>query len=368
MDSNSSLNQTNIPENDENDSNHLALLGLLMLIGLSIVSFCTVLSNGLFLLTFFKDPLKCLRTPSAIFIAGLTSANLLTGLIVEPAYVGMIVSAFVDSSNTSKSAEVFMRSIEALSFVTIITSFLIMLALGVVQYLLIKHPRQYNKYVSVKSSLVAVVCIIIYSILFAVLPEMTNIDHGWVYLIDLILHNILLTVVLLILYLVIYSQFRKLTQRHRDADMQENPDAQGASIEPTKSEKQRLQAEKDFMSGTIVFTVVLIATVWPYCISLTVYILRDSWGMFITVVIAQFIVLWKFVLDPFVFAWRLRKYRKSLILVVNGSCKSGQPSAVVSYHRDRPDVSSPHSEQDDNDVEVTIVDGSASMQAQRPDV
>ena len=368
MNSNSGLNQTNGTGIEADDSFHFVLLGLLMVIGLSIVAVCTVLSNGIFLLTFYKDPLKCLRTPSAIFIAGLTSANLLTGLIVEPAYVGMIVSSFVDSSSKSKSAQIFMRSIEALSFVTIITSFLIMLALGVVQYLLIKHPRLYTKHVTVKSSLVGVVCIIVYSILFAVLPEMTGIENGWIYFVDLVLHNVLLTIVVIILYLVIYCQFRKLTQRHRDADMQENTDAQGASIEPSESEKQRLQAEKDLMSGTIVFTVVLIATVWPYCISLTVYMLHYSWGMFIAVIISQFIVMWKFVLDPFVFAWRLRKYRKSLTLVANSICKSDQPSALVSYRRDRPEVASPHYEQDDYDVEVTVVDGSASVQAQRPDM
>ncbi|KAJ7333830.1 hypothetical protein OS493_015922 [Desmophyllum pertusum] len=82
----STLNATNTTRGDFNYHLYYTV-GIVVILVLSVLAVATVVSNGVFLWTFYKDPLKCLRTPSAIFIAGLTSANFLTGLIVEPALV-----------------------------------------------------------------------------------------------------------------------------------------------------------------------------------------------------------------------------------------------------------------------------------------
>jgi len=358
-----STNATNVTTYDDSEA-EFHVIGGIFILGLAFLSISTVLTNGMFLLTFYKDPLKCLRTPSAIFIAGLTSANFLTGLIVEPALLGEIVLSFVYGEDRSLSK--FYRLAEVLSFVTVTSSFLIMLALGIVQYLLIKHPRVYQRAVSVKSAVIGVIFIFVYSIFFAVLPEMTGINKYVYYLIDLAIHETLLTVALVILYMVIYCAFRKLTQRHRSADLGENAEGQGSSAEQTENEKQRRQAEKDFVIGTITLTLFLIITVWPYCITLFIAMLYDfTLAVFIAVIIAQFFLLWKFALDPFVFAWRLRKYRKSLVLVMQRICPCGKPSVPgARYQRQGSSMAVPQSEPDDDDVDVTVVDSSGQTQQQ----
>ena len=357
------MNTTNVTNTSsyEDWDGELHIIGGLYLLALAGLSIATVLSNGMFLWTFYKDPLKCLRTPSAVFLAGLTSANFLTGLIVEPAFVGVIVLSFVynDSLNLTR----YYRFAEAFSFVTITSSFLLMLALGITQFLLIKLPRVYQKATSPKSALIGVIAIFIYSIFFAVLPELTGIDKFVHYFVDLVIHETLLTVVLVILYIVIYCEFRKLAQRHRSADLGESDEGQ----EQTDAEKQRRQAEKDFVFGTIILTVVLIITVWPLCISLFFVMLWDDFsiGLFIAVMVSQLILLWKFAVDPFVFAWRLRKYRKSLVLVVQRACPCGKPSVPGAvYQREGSAMAIPQSEQDDDDVDVTVVDGSGQTQQQ----
>ncbi|XP_068750397.1 melanopsin-like [Montipora capricornis] len=346
------------------DASALAIAVQTLTISLLLLAFLTVFSNGLFLVTFYKDPLKCLRTPTAIFMAGLSSSNFLTGLIVEPAYVGIFLSAMHSGASFgSKSMRVFLRFMEVFSFVTITSSFLIMLALGIVQYLLIKHPRIYNKSVSAKSAVIGIIFIFIYSILFALLPEMTGINKGLLSFIDLLIHNLLLTVALVTLYLVVYCQFRKLTERHRNADLQENSEEHGASIEPTESEKQRLQAENDFVYGTIILTTVLIVTVWPFCICVIIAMVYGfTLATYLAWIISLIILLLKFALDPFVFAWRLRKYRKSLELVWQRMCQCGKPSLPpASYHRSEPEITSPSSEHDHCGVEVTVVDGTGPV-------
>lgn len=309
--------------------------------------------------------MKCLRTPSAIFIAGLTSANLLTGLIAEPAFVGMVMlSVLYDKKEVRR----FYRFTEIFSLVTMTSSFLIMLALGIVQYLLIKHPRVYQKSVSPRSAVIGTIFIFFYSIFFAVLPDITGTDKFLNYFVDLVIHETLLTVVLVILYIMIYRAFRKLAQRHRDADLRKNTEEQEPSVEQTESEQQRRQAENDFVYGTIILTAVLIITVWPFCIVNYLTVFHEaSEGILIALVISYFFFLWKFTVDPFVFAWRLRKYRKSLVLVVQGTCPCCKPSGPGAiYHRQGSRMAVPQSEIDDNDhdVQVTVVDGSDSTHLQ----
>ena len=360
MNSTNLTNGTNATVIESYATSH-AIEGFIILF-LGVLAVLTVLSNGMFLLTFYRDPLKCLRTPSAIFIAGLATANFLTGLIVEPSLVAWTVLSFV--SPDSRSFRHFMRFLDAFSLVTITSSFLIMLALGIVQYLLIKHPRVYDKAVSSKSALIGVIFIFIYSIFFAALPEMTGISKDVYYFVDLLVHNTLLTVVLVVLYLVIYCQFRKLAQRHRNSDLEETTEGQGPSIEPSEPEKQRRQAEKDFVYGTIIMTLFLIITVWPLCITLFVSMFYGfTFGIFIAVVVSYFFLLWKFAVDPFVFAWRLRKYRKSLVLVMQRVCPCGKPSVPgAAYKRQGSAVASPVSDHDEDTVDVTIVCDSGQTQ------
>ena len=54
---------------------------------LMILSPVTIISNVLLLLTIFKDPLKCFRTPATYFIVALALVDFTTGLCFEPFYL-----------------------------------------------------------------------------------------------------------------------------------------------------------------------------------------------------------------------------------------------------------------------------------------
>ncbi|KAJ7333829.1 hypothetical protein OS493_015921 [Desmophyllum pertusum] len=244
------------------------------------------------------------------------------------------------------------------------TSFLIMLALGIIQYLLVKCPRIYQKFVSPKSALVGVIAIWIYAIFFALLPEMFDVNIGAYYLADLVLHVTILTVVLMVLYIAIYYEFRKLAQRHRNADLGENTEGERSSVEPTESEQQRHRAEKDFVYGTFILTLILIITVWPYCITLYIISSGFTWKVYFALVFTNLFLLWKFALDPFVFAWRLRKFRKSLVMTMQTSCLCPKPSLLGATYVREGAATSPRSEVDDEDVEVTVVDNRDEVQQQ----
>ena len=309
----------------------------------------TVFSNGAFLWTFYKDPLKCLRTPSTIFIAGLTSANFVSGLVVEPAFVAYYFRHFMSHS---KNFLQFFRLAQAFAFMTTTTSFLVILALGIVQYLLIKFPGVYQKIVSPKSALVGTVVIWIYSIIFGMIPVIFNVDRVAYSLTNLVLHIILPTILLVILYISIYYEFR---ERYQDANLGERTERQGPSVEPTESVQQRRQAQKDFAFGTFILTLVLIILVLPFCVTLFMVLCCVTASAVLAVRIAQLFLLWKFALDPFLFAWRFRKFRTSLVLAMRGTCLCPKPSLPGATYVRENAATSPKSDVDDEELEVTVV-------------
>ena len=303
-----------------------------------VLTFSTIVGNGLFLLTFYKDPLKCLRTPSAIFIAGMTFTNFLTGLIVEPV---IVLSRFVDNS---KDFVQFFRVVEIFAFITLNTSFFIMLALAVVHFLAISHPRVYEIVVSPKKAIVGIIAIWIYVSLFSLLTTM-GVSFKTFVMVDHVLHTTMLTVILMILYILIYYKFRQISNQQRFMESGEGRSPQQVSGQIGENEQQRRQLEKDFALGTFSLTLLLFVTVWPFGIVLYIWLLKlfyfsfsseeEVLRIYVAFLYCQVFLFFKFALDPFVFAWRLKKYRKSLVLSVESTfpcCKPPRPPAV--YHRD----------------------------------
>ena len=314
----------------------------------------TVISNGAFLWTFYKDPLKCLRKPSAIFISGLTSANFVSGLIVEPSFVAFYFRHFL--SHSAEFLQYFSVA-QLFAFMTTTTSFLVTLALAIVQYLLIKFPNSYQKIVSPVSAFVGVLSIWIYSLIFGLIPLMSTVNRFAYVLTNLVLHIMIPTVLLVILYIAIYLEFRSRFQVNSDRRME----IQQASFQLTESEEQRRKAEKDFAVGTFILTFVLIILVWPFCVSLYMVNCCFTVRTALAVRIAQLFLLCKFAVDPFLFAWRFQKYRKSLFLAMRSICFCFKPTLPRAIIVRKNEKNSPKTDEDDDDdddeegLEVTVV-------------
>ena len=165
---------------------------------------------------------------------------------------------------------------------------------------------------------------------------------------------------------MIYFAFRRLAQRHRDADLNENAEEQGPV-----TDLHRRQAEKEFIYGTIMLAVILIITVWPYCIILFIALFGKEFSLTLSIawMVSEFVMMWKFAVDPFVFAWRLRKYRKSLIMVMQRSCscfKPTLPGATYQRHFSETTAVAALSETSDldNDSQLAINDSTDATNQQ----
>lgn len=307
---------------------------------LSLVALGTVITNGVALVAIFKDPLKCFRNPMATFITGILVSDFLTGLIVEP----VLVTTYAIWTSTDLDIddyETIIRSCQILGAVTVNTSFLTILALAVSQLLALRWPSVYNRYVTSTLAIFAIVCIWIYAILFALLPEIANMSIEIYFFVDLILHTTLISFVLVIIYIIIFFSFKRAMRRHEVA-------AEAQQEDENRQEIPKQKVEKEFLVGTFLVILVLIITVWPFTITFYILIIRvlkrefthSFWKLYIAFVFFDNILYLKFLLDPLIFVWRLSKYREAINIVfapirdtLCWCCYARGPLPRAAYHR-----------------------------------
>lgn len=306
---------------------------------LSLVALGTVITNGVALVAIFKDPLKCFRNPMATFITGILVSDFLTGLIVEPVLVTTYV-LWMRTDLDIDDYEKIIRGSQIINAVTINTSFLTVLALAVSQLLALRWPSVYNQYVTSPLAILGIVCIWIYAVLFALLPEIANISIEIYFFVDLILHTSLISFSLLIIYVVVFFSFKRAMRRHEIA-------AEAQQEDENRQEIPKQKVEKEFLVGTFLVILVLIITVWPFTISFYVLILRvfkrdytpSFWKLYIAFILFDDILHLKFLLDPIIFVWRLSKYREAINIVCAPikerlwCCFARGPLPRATYHR-----------------------------------
>lgn len=297
---------------------------------LSFIALATVVINGISLCAIYKDPLKCFRNPFSVFITGILVSDFLTGLIVEPVFVASYALWMTDVD--IRDLMKVIRTSQILSSVTINTSFLTVLALAVAQLISLGCPSAYSRVVKTPYAVLGIIAIWIYAILFAVIPEMSSVSMDIYFTVDLTLHTTLISVALVIIYVVIYFVFVRAMRRRQEVaehgtdDPEENPELPSTSEEHTEenstTQNNEAKLEKDFLVTSTILIVVLMLTVWPFSITLYIWLYRpyDDFDTFIKDYIALIffddIMFLKFLFDPLIFVWRMPKYRQAIKIVL----------------------------------------------------
>ena len=126
-------------------------------ISLVILSPITVISNLLLLLTIYKDPLKCFRTPASYLIIALACVDFTTGLVIEPLFVTYRLACYLKWSLYPGRLYVrLLRTGSSISTVGLNLSFLLVLALIWSQFLAITQPQRYRSAITTRRILVFV--------------------------------------------------------------------------------------------------------------------------------------------------------------------------------------------------------------------
>ena len=289
---------------------------------LAILSPLTIVSNALLLLTIFKDPLRCFRTPATYFIVALAVVDLTTGLLVEPFFVLYRFVRYSTWSLIIGEPYYTLREIGIwLSYVGLNASFLLVLGLISTQYLAITYPHLYRSIVTTRRVLACVVSCVGYFtgfilLQFVVSPQLT------LFQVDLHLHSTLITILLIVgsaMLLRSFRQFAKTSRRLAGGNSIEQRTIRGRGNKP----RTNRISERQFTIVTLFLAGILIVCALPHIITLHIRFYtkietRQEWlDLSAVITIGDEMMFVKVALDAFIYAWRLKKYRRSLKMALS---------------------------------------------------
>lgn len=265
----------------------------------------TVLGNGFLLLTFCRNSSSLLRTPSNFFIFSMAWANFLTGFVLQPLLAYHYYYLYLNKN----LSPVFRKVMSAFSIVTMNASIFSVCAFSWDSFLALTRPIKHRKWVTIRRAKVVIACVWIYQMGFASLL-FTNIPLSLVLRVDLHLNTTLISTLLLMSYVCLYKAFK---QRERKRVRSFNSPRPQMSF---RTRKRSTKLERRMRMIIFLFTLVTTIPILPVTVvwHLTWYCseCQRNQELVLSEKVLNQLVFVKFVLDPFVYAWRLERYRKAL--------------------------------------------------------
>ena len=281
-----------------------------------VASFITILANGLLLLAFCIDPLKIFRNSTTFFLVGLAIVDLLTALVHEPIYASCFLLLYLKHPS-SKRCPRFMDFAQYFSAFCMTASFIIMFAFTLTQYIVVSSPLKLGRLVSKTKVLVVVASTYVYSALFWSLHLM-GVPSKVQFLMELFIHNYILVIATTAIYIFLHLAIRK--------KMAAGSSLQGGQT-GTRDGSKHTQVQRNFVRVNFMLLVVLIVCATPSTVSYTVlHFVYDNTVRSEKFLVANLMIdnllYMKLLLDPFVYAWRMPKYRESVSKLL--CCKNRQ--------------------------------------------
>ena len=270
-----------------------------------VVSLTTMLANGLLLFVFYVDPLKLFRNPTTFFLIGLAIVDILTALVQEPIYAACFMLLYFQHPSTKKCVP-FLDTGRYFGAFAMTASFIVVFAFTVTQYVVISSPLKYGRMVTKKKVLISVAAIYLYSATFWCLHLM-GVSPYVQAIVELFIHSYLLPIINIAFYMLLHCVMRK--------KMTARKSLQGQT-EQAESGKHT-QVQRNFVRVNLMLLAVLIVCNTPSTVVSTIRLFMEdnkdvpSAKNLIANLMVDNVLYLKFLLDPFVYAWRMAKYREA---------------------------------------------------------
>ena len=267
-----------------------------------VVSLITVLANSLLLLIFCIDPLKIFRTSTTYFLIGLAIVDLLTALVQEPIYATCFMFVYFQHP-LRKNCGPLTNAVRYVGAFAMTASFLIVFAFTVTQYIVVSSPLKYGRLITKKKVLISIAAMYLYSATFWCLHLM-GVSSNVQSMIDTFIHSYFLAFVTIAFYVLLHCAMKK--------KMTAGKSLQSQTGKRTTSKHIRVQ--RNFVRVNFMLLAVLIVCNMPSAVHWTVKLFMEE-DVSVKTLIASLMVdnllYLKFLLDPFVYAWRMVKYREA---------------------------------------------------------
>ena len=268
-----------------------------------VVSLTTIVTNSLLLFVFYVDPLKMFRNPTTFFLIGLAIVDLLTALVQELIFATCFMLLYFQHPDRKRCVP-FMDAGRYFGACTMTASFLIVFAFTVTQYIAVSSPLKYSRLVTKKKVLICVAVIYLYSATFWCLHLM-GVSREVQSIMELFIHSYLIAILTVVFYILPHCAMRKKTA--------------AAKLLQSEAGKQKIgrhiQVQHNFVLVNFMLLAILIVCNMPSAVVTTIRFFFEentvvpSVKTLIANLMVDNLLYLKFLLDPFVYAWRLVKYR-----------------------------------------------------------
>ena len=270
-----------------------------------VVSLTTILTNSLLLFVFYVDALKIFRNPTTFFLIGLAIVDLLTAFLQEPIYATCFMLLYFQHPNRERCVP-FMNAGRYLGASAMTASFLIVFAFTVTQYIVVSSPLKYGRLVTKKKVLLSVAVIYLYSATFWCLHLM-GVPEEVQSIMELFIHSYLMAILNVVFYILLHCVMRKKTAAGKSLQSEAGKQKSGRHI----------QVQRNFVLVNFMLLAILIVCNMPSAVVTTIrFFFEDNSAVpSVKTLIANLMVdnllYLKFLLDPFVYAWRMVRYREA---------------------------------------------------------
>ena len=258
-----------------------------------VVSIFGVVSNGLLLVAFIKDPLKCFRNSGTYLVVNLSVSDCLTCLLYLILNIRRISSHLISGF--------FIDLMVGVSFVSIAS-------ISIDRFLMVSYPIRHRILMKGKILVFWIAAIWIVKVLISfslIISDLsyTNERRG------VCVYNL----IVIILSSVVYSStYYKLKKQSRNMTLQNS--AEG------RAQEMRILKEKQFLKTIIIIACIAFICIVPFTILFFLYnslsfIANDMQAFLIVFAACTFIYQINFAVNPLIYILRLPNYRKTFYLL-----------------------------------------------------
>ncbi len=274
-----------------------------------VVSFITIVANALLILVVLIDPLKTFKNSTSYFLIGLAISDLLTAVIHLPLFSSCFIFYYLQGPEQGLilCGEIFLDLGETQSAITMTVSFFIVFAFTFTQFVIVSSPLKYARMATSRKVVISLVILYVYSILFWV-SQYWGMPIELLDTIDVFLHCLTIPYATIVFYILLHRTFKRKMAASRELSSESH-------VQRESNETQSNRTQRKFITVNCILIAILFLCSQPSAIF---WLLRLFWYQEITPqlliinLMIDNILYLKIVLDPFVYAWRLPKYREAL--------------------------------------------------------
>lgn len=271
------------------------------------------LANSLLLLTIHKDPHRNLRSPSTNLVVNMAVADFMVG-----SFAGYLITAYDGLLFIGKTKESLKNLLVAYIFIgvaSVIVACCNVVAMACDRWLAVCATINYRTIVTAKRVNSLIVVFWIYAVSFTSLLFHPAIPSD---IYELLYCHLHVSLPLVVLPLIYWKTFRALEAHSRRM----------ANLGPGSERRmssRTVYGEKKITKAFVVVLCLFYVSFVPYVVAVNLRnfcpVCAKSEGFRVFLHIAVRFIILNCSLDPFVYAWRIPKYRRAVRAVVNRCCR-----------------------------------------------